>query len=153
MNKLEPWFPVFGILLSVFIAILFIIISSQRPLTFLENVLFQIFILSSGVIGSYYTGKKSEINAGQEIVKSQARPIVRRLLTLGFSISGGVKEIERYFAGEGEQDAETTLKVLRAIIYEQIRHAADTLEDWRDIIPDIANEVQERSNAVDRSAK
>ncbi len=130
------------IAISVIISVIFIYIASIRELTELENILFQIFILATGIFGSYHYGKilkKKEIS--QEI-KPYARPAFRRVLSLYGGLSRLAHQIETAREVSNKAGDLRLLDILEAIVTEQIATVNDTAQDWRDIIPEDVEELE-----------
>ena len=71
--KIEIGASIGLITISMVVALIFLIISNERELSSLENILFQLFTLSFGLFGSFLFGKISARDAGREIVKPLAR--------------------------------------------------------------------------------
>ena len=79
------------ILISVGLAITYIVIASKRTLTPLEGTMLQFFILSFGLIASFVFGRHSAKQAGKELIKPHARSAFRRLIFLYQSLSKLIK--------------------------------------------------------------
>ena len=133
----------FGFITIVFI-VLSIYISSQRPLSSLENTLLQFFSLLFGTIASFLVGKQSADKMAREIIKPHARSAFRRLMALYGSLSRAAAEIEKSNSPENPQSEAITLAKLEAIVIEQLATADHALEDWRDIIPEEVQQLTER---------
>jgi len=141
MQKNEKWLPLFLMIIAFIVAGFSIYIASQRTLTGLENTLLQAFSLVSGLIGSFYFGKQSSIDAAKQIMKPHARSAFRRLISLYESLSRVGIEIER---SKLNGDAAITIAKMEAIVIEQLATADDALEDWRDIVPEEVDELRSK---------
>lgn len=141
MKKNEQWLPLFFITVAFIIAGFSIYIATQRSLTSLENTLLQAFSLAFGLIGSFYFGKQSTIDAAKEIIKPHARSAFRRLISLYESLSRVAVEIEN---SKSNQSEVVTIAKMEAIIVEQLATADDALEDWRDIVPEEVEELRSK---------
>ena len=135
----------FLILISVGLAITYIVIASKRTLTPLEGTMFQFFILGLGIMGSFLFGKQSAKQAAKDLIKPHARSAFRRLIFLYESLSRLAKAIEK---GKEEEisvaNNNLVLEKLEAIVIEQIATADDALEDWRDVVPEDVEELTDK---------
>ena len=143
-------------------AVTFSVIAAKRSLTNLEAVLLQAFALGASILGSFIFGRQSARTAAREMVKPHARSAFRRLWSLYQSISRLAQAIEESKRiNFGSEDAIKTnygyLRILEAIVTEQLSTADDALEDWRDLIPedvrDVERRIKERSNIKDGAKK
>lgn len=137
------------ILISVGLAITYIVIASKRTLTPLEGTMFQFFILGLGTMGSFLFGKQSAKQTAKDLIKPHARSAFRRLIFLYESLSRLAKAIEK---GKEEENSvannNLVLEKLEAIVIEQIATADDALEDWRDIVPEDVEELTDKFSKV-----
>lgn len=132
---------------AMILAIIFILISSIRDLTSLENILLQFLILSLGLVGSYIWGRQSAKDAAKELIRPHARSAFRRVLSLYGSLSRLAYAIERARStNHNDQVNVVVLDTLEAIVTEQIVTVNDALMDWRDIVP--AEEITEDVNEL-----
>ena len=126
------------ILLSLSVAAAMIRASSERELTSLEEILFQVIVLGAGLSGSFIFGRSWADMDARETVRLHARPVFRRVLDLYHSLY-------RLSVRVGEfrmQGASNELDVIQAIVDEQIITGESSLEDWRDIAPDVVEELE-----------
>ena len=136
MKYIERFAPAVLVLASVVVAVGFVYLASIRTLTSLENVFFQAFTLGVGFVGSYIFGRQSAKAAAREMIEPHARSAFRRLI----SLFNGLSRVARVTAGP--ESNEMKLKVIEAIVVEQISTADDALEDWRDVVPDTVAELK-----------
>lgn len=130
---------------SVGVAVVFTLTSIDRQLTPLESTLLQALSLLAGFAGSYLFGMISARDTAQDIIKPHARSAFRRVLYLYTSLSRLARAIDRARASGAEAGSTFThLDTLQAIVFEQIATAGDSLEDWRDIVPEDVAEVEGR---------
>jgi len=148
-NSFPIIFPIIAIITSIVMSILFILISTSRQLTALENILWQILILLIGLWGTFVLGQKSARENAQELIKPHARSAFRRLLSLYQSLGRVATEIENFQSNKVDNH-EIVLAKLQAIVVEQITTADDALADWEDIIP---KEIQELRQKLDRDRR
>lgn len=141
MPKQEKWIPLLLMCVAFAVAGFSIYIATQRTLTSLENTLLQAFSLISGLIGSFYFGKQSAVDAARDIIKPHARSAFRRLISLYESLSRVGVEIEN---SKNSQSEPVTIAKMEAIVIEQLATADDAMEDWRDIVPDEVEELRKK---------
>lgn len=123
------------VFVSVIVSGFFLYLASTRSLTNLENILFQIFALGTGLTGSFIFGRLSASAHAREVIRPHARSAFRRLMSLYNGLSRVLSVIE-----ESEEES-VKLKVINAIVVEQVSTAGDALEDWRDMDPESVEEV------------
>ena len=122
----------------------FVIIAAIRDLSSVENVLLQFIFLSIGCGVSYSVGKQSVEKAAKEIIKPHARSAFRRLLSLYQSLSRAATTIESAQISDSHENDQVALARLEEIITEQLSKADDALEDWRDIVPEDVEELEQK---------
>ena len=144
--RIDLWGACLFILISVGLAVAFIVIASKRILTPLEGTMLQFFVLGLGIIGSFLFRKLSAKQAAKDLIKPHARSAFRRLIFLYESLSRLAKAIEK---GKDASDSNSNLVLekLEAILVEQIATADDALEDWRDIVPEDVEELTDKLKA------
>ena len=144
MKTLERYAPFLLILISLVVAGLFSHAATTRTLTGLESVILQFFSLLAGLIGSFFFGRQSACEAAREIIKPHARSAFRRLLSLYQSLSRVADVIESSRNSESPEENQVTLAKLEVIVVEQLSSADDAIEDWRDIVPEDVQELDQR---------
>lgn len=150
MNKLTGQIFVSA---AIIIAAMFVIVSSFRSLSSLENTLLQVFSLGLGLVGSYVIGKESSLEAARQMVKPHARSAFRRLVSLTHSLSRLVQTMREIRPGVSNQESVVILDRLESVVVEQIATAADALEDWRDILPEEIKALQAPNSEAISSVK
>jgi len=149
MKNTKKVLPIILISASIAVAIIFIIVASKQPLTQLEIVSFQVFILLLGLLGSFIFGRQSAIKAAREIIKPHARSAFRRLLSLYNSLSRLAFTIDHArSSNSNSMEEKAVLDKLEAIVTEQIATADDALEDWGDIVPDDVDELRKKLGGI-----
>lgn len=134
MNKSAAWWLIAAAIVT---SILFVLISSFRNLSTLENTLLQVISMSLGLVGSYVLGQASARDAAREMMKPHARSAFRRLVSLTQSLSRLVATLNQVRPNVAKNtDAIVIVDRIEGIVIEQIAVAADALEDWRDVIPE-----------------
>ena len=117
-----------------------IIVSSGRTLSSLEEILFQVVILGTGISASWRIGRSSSMSVAQETMRLHARPAFRTVLTLYESLSRLSLQIHLY----NEERPDSRLETVESIVNEQIGIGLSALEDWRDIVPEDVAEIEGR---------
>jgi len=141
--------PVILVVASIVVAIIFVKVASERPLTQLESGFFQALALSLGLLGSFIFGRQSAKRSAREIIKPHARSAFRRLLSLYNSLSRLASTIDHArSSNSNSMEEEAVLDKLEAIVTEQIATADDALEDWRDIVPDDVDELRKKLGGI-----
>lgn len=149
MKNTKKVLPIILISASIAVATIFIIVASKQPLSQLEIVSFQVFILLLGLLGSFIFGQQSAINAAREIIKPHARSAFRRLLSLYNSLSRLASTIDHArSSNSNSMEEKAVLDKLEAIVTEQIATADDALEDWGDIVPDDVDELRKKLGGI-----
>lgn len=140
--------PILLIISSIVISIIFLIVASFRQLTNLEMMFFQIFVLGTGLLGSYTFGKSSARKTTMELLKPHARSAIRRLISLfnGLGrIAHDIADNDKNEEGKNTQD-KIILSKIKARVTEIIYTADDAMEDWSDIVPDEVEKLKKSSN-------
>lgn len=139
------------ILLGVCLAVVFSVVASARQLTGLESTLLQGAGLVSSLVGSFVFGRNSARLQAMEMVKPHARSAFRRVLALYFGLLRVADAVTRGRSLDAEDEksraARSYLRVIEAIVVEQIATVSDALEDWRDIVPEDVEELEARLKA------
>lgn len=145
MKNAEKVIPAILVVASIVVAIIFVKVVSERPLTQLESAFFQMFVLLAGLSGSFIFGRQSAIKSAREIIKPHARSAFRRVLSLYNSLSRLAFTIDHAKSSNSNSMKEqAVLDKLEAIVTEQIFTANDALEDWGDIVPDDVDELRKK---------
>ena len=132
------------VLIAVGISVLVVYTTTTRILTAVESTIWQVFILTVGLAGSFIFGRQSAKQAAREIIKPHARSAFRRLVSLYESLSRASTEIQSLDNSESPEDYRVTIGKLDAIVTEQLSTADDALEDWRDIVPEDVEELKQK---------
>ena len=131
MKSIEKLAPPCLVFMSIGFLLLFGYNATQRPLTNVEAYIFQIFALFLGLTGSYVFGRQAAVTG------PHARSAFRRLVSLYRSIG----RVANIIAEEEREDNATKMKIIEAIVREQITTANDALADWQDIVPESVEEL------------
>jgi len=122
---------------SIAVSAFFVIVSSTRDLTALENTLLQVFSIGLGLAGSFIIGREGSKEAAVDLIKPHAKSAFRRVLSLYNSLSRLATAIEAQKEQLSSNKAALhSLEKLQGIVIEQISTADDAMEDWKDIIPE-----------------
>ncbi len=143
--KVDIWGPCLLILISVGVAIAYVVIASLKTgkMTSLETIMFQLFSLIAGITASFIFGKQSTKQAAKELIKPHVRSAFRRSMSLYKSLSRLAATIKQEKQKEVANN-NLVLEKLEAIVIEQINTADDALEDWRDIVPEDVKEITDK---------
>ena len=90
------WVIPFVVTLAVFGFVVYV--ASERALSQLEVVLFQVLTLGLGLFGSFWFGRSSAREAARDVVRPHARSALRTILSLRdslFRLSGRIEEYSR----------------------------------------------------------
>jgi len=138
------------VLVAIIVAVIFVVFAAIRQFSQLEVVLLQFFSLATGLIGSFLLGGRSAESAAREMMKPYTRSAFRRVLSSYTSLSRLAITIESALSEGSDNGGGPVLDKLKAIVTEQIATADDAMEDWRDIIPEDVEELQQRVRDVER---
>ena len=144
MKHLEWIGPALLLLFSIGASIIFAYTATKRTLSGLESALWQIFVFAGGLVGSFIFGRQSAREAAREMIKPHARSAFRRLLSLYHSLSRAATAIESAQISGSHENDQVALARLEEIITEQLSTADDALEDWRDIVPEDVEELEQK---------
>ena len=137
------------ILVALGISAFVIYITTQRTLNSIEGILWQVFVLTAGLAGSFIFGRQSAPEAAKEIIKPHARKAFRRLVSLYRSLSRAANVIKSAQDDESLENQQVTLAKLDVIVTEQLATADDALEDWNDIVPEDVEELKQKLQSDD----
>ena len=70
------------IFVAIGVSVFVVYITTTRTLTAVESILWQIFVLTAGLAGSFIFGRQSAKEAARKMIKPHARSAFRRLLSL-----------------------------------------------------------------------
>ena len=139
MKNMETISATLLIFISLMLMFLFAYTATERALTEIEAVVFQILALLAGIGGSYIFGRRTSKESIRETIEPHARSAFRRLISLYRSISRVAQIIES--EGPPRDDA-SKIDIIRAIVVEQIATADDALADWQDVVPEAVEEMR-----------
>ena len=132
------------IVISLALLSFFVYVAATRNLSSLESVLLQIISLGIGIGVSFFVGQQSAQKTAREIIKPHARSAFRRLLSLYHSLSRAGTAIESAQTSDSHENYQVALARLEEIVTEQLSTADDALEDWRDIVPEDVEELEQK---------
>lgn len=122
---------------------------ADRQLTALENILLWELALLAGLLGSYAFGKQSAEEAAREMLRPAAKSAFRRVLTLNASLA----RLATTLSEDSGVDSQVRITVAAATLREQVATTIDSMEDWRDLVPDEVAQVERKIKAgMDSSA-
>jgi hypothetical protein len=159
-ERKRPWGLIVGCLvLLVVLLTLTIIVTGDEDSTGLENGLLQFIFFAVSTAVAVFLGYISAKEQAKEIVRPHGRKAVRRIVTLGTQIRsfGSVIEVERErlahrAKADGELDqfeVEKTLEVLASQLDGQLQTIEDSIEDWRDVVPEEVAALEQRAREAE----
>jgi len=147
--KIAQWIVFAIIALGILgLVSLFVYLTVTRTLTKLEIILLQFIFLAIGLgIGfgvSFWVRQKAVEKAVKETITPHARSAFRRLASLYDSLLRASTVLRTLNASPAPDDYRIIFSKLDAIVNEQLNTADDALEDWRDIVPEDADELKQK---------
>ena len=136
------------LLFSIGISIILAYTATQRTLSGLESMLWQIFVFAGGLAGSFIFGRQSAREAAGEMIKPHARSAFRRLLSLYQSLRRAANAIESAQQTDSDEDHKVAFAKLEIIVIEQLAATDDALEEWIDIVPEDVGELTENREPI-----
>lgn len=133
----------------VLAALLTILVASKRDLSSLESAQFQLVLFAAGLLATYLIGG---LTGGA--LRTHARKAFRRLLNLYASQLRLAEALERRRSVLEQSQVEgrvelryvsAAIDLLEAQVTEQLSTTQDALEDWRDVVPDEVQKVEEHA--------
>ena len=138
------------IALAIFSSVLFINKASERKLSDLENIQFQIITMSIGLVGSYLLGGATARESAMDIVRPHAKSAFRRVLSLYASLGRLNKTMEKIKPTlASNPQAIAAIERFQDLVIEQINTSGDTIEDWGDIVPDEVAKIKEKTASLE----
>ena len=150
MKNLERIGPTLLIFFSIGISVIFAYTATQRTLSGLESMIWQIFVLTAGLAGSFMFGRQSAEAAAREVIKPYARSAFRRLIFLYLTLRRAATTVELAQHPESQENHQVILARLEEIIAAQLMTADDALEDWNDIVPEDVEELKQKLQSEER---
>lgn len=145
--------------LLLVLLVLTIVIAGNKDSTALENGLLQFIFFAAGTAIAIFLGYISAKEQAKEIVRPHGRKAVRRIVTLGTQIRsfGSLIEVERerlsHQASTGGEldpfEVEKTLEVLASQLDGQLQTIGDSIEDWRDVVPEEVAALERRAKEAE----
>ncbi len=147
--KIVQWIVLALIALGTLGLVSFLVyLTTTRTLTKLEISLLQFIFLAIGLaIGfgvSFLVRQKAVEKAVNETITPHARSAFRRLASLYDSLLRASSVLRTLNASPDPDDYRIIFSKLDAIVNEQLNTADDALEDWRDIVPEDADELKQK---------
>ncbi len=149
MKHLERIGPALLLFFSIVVSVIFAYTATQRTLTGLESMIWQIFAFGAGLAGSFIFGRQSAREAATEVIKPYARSAFRRLIFLYLTLRRAAIAVELAQHSESQENYQVILARLEEIIAAQLMTADDALEDWNDIVPEDVEELKQKLQSED----
>ena len=144
MKHLERFGPALLLLFSIGMSIILAYTATQRTLSGLESILWQIFVFAGGLAGSFIFGRQSASEAAKEIIKPHARSAFRRLIFLYLTLRRAANIVESSQNSVSEEKYQLVLARLEEIITAQLLTADEALEGWNDLVPEDVKELKQK---------
>jgi hypothetical protein len=137
------------VLVAIGMSVLVVYTTTQRALNPIESILWQVFVLTTGLAGSFIFGRQSAYQAAKEIIKPHARSAFRRLIFLYLTLRRAATAIESAQHSEPQENYQVILARLEEIVTAQLMTADDALGDWDDIVPEDVEELKQKLQSED----
>jgi hypothetical protein len=135
-------------------------LTARPKATNLENGLFEFVLFLAGVAFSFYSGRRSIQAAASEVLRPHGKKSVRRLLHLAAGLQKlyVVIDRERTAASEVAENHQGSLTlvavnhhfdVIQGHIEGELRTVGDALDDWRDVVPEDVESVEQKGAVYD----
>ena len=118
--------------------------TTQRTLSSVESILWQVFVLTTGLAGSFIFGRLFADAMEKEKIRLPARSAFRRLIFLYLTLQRAAAIVELAQHPEPQENYQVTLARLEEIITAQLMTADAALEDWNDIVPEDVEELKQK---------
>ena len=145
MNAVKNWSHFLLLGACLVIVVVFVALAFYRSPTTSEVLLFQLLVLFTGLLGSYIFGRNSAQAGARDLIRPHARAAFRRVTALYNSLYRLSNKIEEL---KDEKD-DPRLDLIQALVNEQIATGRDTMEDWRDIVPEEVEQIERRNTGHD----
>ena len=132
------------LLLCLGVSSFFVWEATTRSITNVEGVLFQVFALATGLMGSFIFGRQSARAAAREMIKPHARSAFRRLTSLYVGLSEIARIIDAARNLRSNDDQRLALAKLEGLVVGLVATVDDAQEDWRDIVPEDVEDLPQR---------
>lgn len=141
---------------SLVLAGVTVYVALQKPSNILAAAVLQAITLVFSTYGAYVFATASVQSAAQELIRPHARSAFRRVRRIYEALVRIVQLIEQQLAefdvarqpgnlsAVDYQYARLTLVMLGQIVTEQANTVDDALEDWRDLVPDEVQAIEDR---------
>jgi hypothetical protein len=142
-------------LITVTLAIATVVVGTQPNPNKLATSLLQVMTLLFGVLTSYFYSKISASDTAREVIRPHARASIRRSVTLFRALQRQDSALTEHFreleglsleAHDGRRvvdlsSVKWSIVGLQHLVTEQLATAGDSLEDWRDIVPEEVDRI------------
>jgi hypothetical protein len=134
-------------LVAAALAVLTVIIGVHTPSNTLATSLLQAATFIIGVLAAYIFAKASAAAAAIDLVRPYARSAFRRQRRLYEGLGRLIDEIDLQMSSD-DANSHPGLRILRAMIIEQVGTSGDALDDWRDLVPDEVAQLERREQGI-----
>jgi hypothetical protein len=146
------WPGVLVLLAGAALAVITVMVAIHTPPNALASGLLQAFTFIVALIGAYIFAKPVAEAAARDVIMAHARSAFRRQVGLYRGLGRLIDEIDSQITKVGDENSELRLKILRAMIIEQVGMSGDALSDWRDLVPEEVAQLERSSDSTDKKA-
>jgi hypothetical protein len=146
------WPGVLVLLVGAALAVITVMVAIHTPPNALASGLLQAFTFIVALIGAYIFAKPVAEAAAKDVIAAHARSAFRRQIGLYRGLGRLIDEIDSQAAEADDDNAKLRLKILRAMIVEQVGMSGDALSDWRDLVPEEVAQLEQSSDLIDKKA-
>lgn len=134
------------IALAVLLAVATVYVGTRKVPNALAAALLQAITLVFTIVGAYYFATASARVAAEEMVRPHVRSAFRRVQNLYAGLGRLLREIDSQLDFHvGDDKAMLSLQLIKSIVIEQASTADDALEDWRDLVPDEIQQLEQQA--------
>jgi hypothetical protein len=144
------WPGVLVLLVGAALAVVTVLVGVHTPPNALATGLLQAFTFIVALVGAYIFARPAAEAAAQDVIRVHARSAFRRQIGLYSGLGRLIDEIDMQVAQAEDEKVQLHLKILRAMIVEQVGMSGDALSDWRDLVPDEVAQLEHPSNQAGR---
>jgi hypothetical protein len=144
------WPGVLLLLIGAALAVITVMVAVHSPPNALASGLLQAFTFIVALIGAYIFAKPVAEAAAKDVIKAHARSAFRRQVGLYRGLGRLIDEIDLQFTETADDNTKLKLKILRAMIVEQVGMSGDALSDWRDLVPEEVAQIEQASDLTNK---
>ena len=142
-------------MITVILAIATVVVGTQENPNKLATSLLQVMTVLFGVLTSYFYSRVAATETAHDVIRPHARASIRRSVTLFRALQRQESALTEHFheleglsleTDEGRRvvdlaSVKWSIVGLQHLVTEQLATAGDSLEDWRDIVPEEVDRI------------